>query len=145
MWQNSGVPRGRILCHFVNLIKWRASGTANYEKVCPSPYWPGTPRHTHFLAIIWENNSYSPKCWCSYQHSPTIKTTTKGNTLVHWNFRFRGNGNFLGDFASDGSDFDAADGNSYKDYYSDDDDLFSLDDVSHSELRDVREAWNALT
>jgi len=27
----------------------------------------------------------------------------------------------------------AADGNSYKDYYSDDDDLFSLDDVSHSE------------
>ena len=31
---------------------------------------------------------------------------------------------FLGDFASDGSYFDAADGNSYKDYYSDDDDLF---------------------
>ena len=31
---------------------------------------------------------------------------------------------FFGDFASDGSDFDAADGNSYKDYYSDDDDLF---------------------
>ena len=29
------------------------------------------------------------------------------------------------DFASDGSDFDAADGNWNKDYYSDDDDLFS--------------------
>ena len=52
---------------------------------------------------------------------------------------------FVGDFASDGSDFDAADGNSYKDYYSDDDDLFSLDDVSHSEVRDIREAWNAQT
>jgi len=51
---------------------------------------------------------------------------------------------FLGDFSSDGSDFDAADGNSYKDHYSDDDDKFSLDDVSHSELRDMREAWNAL-
>ena len=52
---------------------------------------------------------------------------------------------FFGDSASDGSDFDAADGNSYKDYYSDDDDLFSLDDVSHSEVRDIREAWNAQT
>jgi len=48
--------------------------------------------------------------------------------------------NFFGDFASDESDFDAADGNSYKDYYSDDDDLFSLDDVSHIEVRDIREA-----
>ena len=53
--------------------------------------------------------------------------------------------NFFGDFASDGSDFDAADGNSYKDYYSDDDDLFSLDDVSHSEIHDIRKAWNAHT
>jgi len=50
---------------------------------------------------------------------------------------------FFGDFASDGSDFDAAYVNSYKDYYSDDDDLFSLDDVPHSEVRDIREAWNA--
>lgn len=50
---------------------------------------------------------------------------------------------FFGNFASDGSDFDAADGNSYKDYYSDDDDLFSLDDVSFSEIDDNREAWNA--
>ena len=47
---------------------------------------------------------------------------------------------FFGDFASDGSDFDAADGNSYKEYYSDDDDLFSLDDAFHSEVRDIREA-----
>jgi len=39
----------------------------------------------------------------------------------------------------------AADNNPYKDYYSDDDDLFSFDDVSHSELRDMREALNALT
>ena len=39
----------------------------------------------------------------------------------------------FGDFASDGSDFDAADGNSYKDYYSDDDDLCSFDDIFHSE------------
>ena len=53
--------------------------------------------------------------------------------------------NFFGDFASDGSDFDAGDGNSYKDYYSDDDDLFSLDDVSHSEIHDIRKAWNAHT
>ena len=52
---------------------------------------------------------------------------------------------FFGDFASDGSDFDAGDGNSYKDYYSDDDDLFSLHDASHSEVRYVREAWNAQT
>ena len=53
---------------------------------------------------------------------------------------------FFGDFASDGSDFDAADGNSYKDYYSDDDDdLFSLHDAFHSEVRDIREAWNAQT
>ena len=52
---------------------------------------------------------------------------------------------FLGDFASDASDFDAADGNSYKDYYSDDDNLFSLDDVSHSELRDIWKAQNAQT
>ena len=52
---------------------------------------------------------------------------------------------FFGDFASDGSDFDAADGNSYKDYYSDDIDLFSLHDASHSEVRDIREAWNAQT
>ena len=52
---------------------------------------------------------------------------------------------FFGDFASDGSDFDAADGNSYKDYYSDDDDLFSLHDASDSEVRDTREAWNAQT
>ena len=39
---------------------------------------------------------------------------------------------FWGDFASDGLDFDAADGNSCKDYYSEDFDLFSLDDVSHN-------------
>ena len=36
-----------------------------------------------------------------------------------------------------GSDFNAADGNS------DDDDLFSLDDTS--EVRDMREVWNAQT
>ena len=36
---------------------------------------------------------------------------------------------FLDDFASDGSDFETPDGNSYKDYYSDYD-LFSLEDVS---------------
>ena len=53
--------------------------------------------------------------------------------------------NFFGDFASDGSDFDAADGNSYKDYYSDDDDLFSLHDASHSEVIDIRETSNAQT
>jgi len=53
--------------------------------------------------------------------------------------------NILGDFSYDGSDFDAADGNSYKDYYSDDDDLFPLVDVSHSELRDIKRAWNAQT
>jgi len=52
---------------------------------------------------------------------------------------------FFGDFASDGSDFDAADGNSYKDYYSDDDDLFSLHDASHSEVHDIREVSNAQT
>jgi len=52
---------------------------------------------------------------------------------------------FFGDFASDGSDFDATEDNSYKDYYSDDDDLFSLHDASHSEVRDIREAWNAQT
>ena len=44
---------------------------------------------------------------------------------------------FFADFASDGKDFDAADGNSYKDYYSDDDDLFSLHDASHSEVLDI--------
>ena len=52
---------------------------------------------------------------------------------------------FFGDFASDGSDFDAADGNSYKDDYSDDNDLFSRHDASHSEVPDIREAWNAQT
>jgi len=52
---------------------------------------------------------------------------------------------FKGNFASDGSDFDAADGNSYKDYYLEDDDLLSLDDVSHSELLDIRRAWNTRT
>ena len=52
---------------------------------------------------------------------------------------------FFGDFATDGSDFDVADGNSYKDYTSDDDDLFSLHDASHSGVRDIREAWNAQT
>ncbi len=52
---------------------------------------------------------------------------------------------FFGDFASDGSDFDAADGNSYKDYYSDDDDVFSLHDASHSEVLDIRETSNAQT
>jgi len=53
--------------------------------------------------------------------------------------------NILGDFAYDGSDFDATDGDSCEDYYSDDDDLFSLDNVSRSELRDVRRAWNFQT
>ena len=72
------------------------------------------------------------------QHPTTLYISLK-NTLAPWNVRFGGHGNFFGDFASDGSYFDAADGNSYKDYYSDDDDLFSLDDVSHSEVRDIRE------
>jgi len=76
------------------------------------------------------------------QH-PTTLCISQENTLVPWNFRFGGHGIFIGDFASNGSDFDAADGNSYKDYYSDDDVLFSLHDVSHSELRDIRRAWNA--
>ncbi len=52
---------------------------------------------------------------------------------------------FFGDFASDGSDFDAADGKLDKDSYSDDDDLFSLHNTSHSEECDIREAWNAQT
>ena len=52
--------------------------------------------------------------------------------------------NVLGGFASDGSDFDVADGNSYQDYYSDDD-IFSLDDVPHRELRDIKKAWNTHT
>jgi len=46
----------------------------------------------------------------------------------------------IGDFASDGSDFDATDGNSCKDYFSDDGDLFSIDDVFQSEVRDMRRA-----
>ena len=40
---------------------------------------------------------------------------------------------FQGNFVADGSDFDAADGDSCKYYYSNDDDLFCLGDVSHSE------------
>ena len=42
-------------------------------------------------------------------------------------------------------DFDAVDYKSYKECYSDDDELFSLDDASHSDVRDIREAWNAQT
>jgi len=87
-------------------------------------------------------------------HSPTIKTTTNTQlhstyqTGTHWYLDIFGSEameNVLGDFASDGSDFDAADGNSCEDYYSDDDNLFSLDDVSHSEFRDIRKVWNART
>ncbi len=52
---------------------------------------------------------------------------------------------FFGDFASDGSDIDAANGNSYKDYYSDDDDLFSPHDASNSEVFDNREESNTQT
>ena len=52
---------------------------------------------------------------------------------------------FFGDFASDGSNLDAADGNSYKDYYSDDDDLFSLHDAFRSEVLDIEETSNAQT
>ena len=52
---------------------------------------------------------------------------------------------FQGNFAADGSDFDAADGDSCKYYYSNDDDLFCLGDVSHSESRDVRRAWSTQT
>jgi len=82
-------------------------------------------------------------------YSPTSKTKTNTqlhstyHKRTHWYFEILGLEAmefFLGDFASDASDFDAADGNSYKDYYSDDDNLFSLDDVSHSELRDI---WKA--
>ena len=65
--------------------------------------------------------------------------------MVIWYFKSKGHGKFWDDFASDGLDFDAADGNSYKDYYSNDFDLFSLDDVSYNELRDIMEAWNAHT
>jgi len=146
------VPHRRFRKWYANLLP----GTPTTTYHLPPTTWLtlSYPRHTHFLAIIWENNSYSPKCWCTYQHSPTIKTTT--NTQLHstyqkgshWYLEILGSEameNFWGDFASDGTDFDTADGNSYKDYYSGDDDLFSLDDVSHSEVRDMREAWNALT
>lgn len=51
----------------------------------------------------------------------------------------------LGNFASDRSDFDAADGDNCEHYYSDDDGLFSLDDFSCSELCDIRTLWNTQT
>ena len=50
--------------------------------------------------------------------------------------------NYSSDFASDGSDFDDGDDNFCNDMYSDDDDMFSLEDVSQDELRNIRIAWN---
>ena len=51
----------------------------------------------------------------TYHYSPTIKTTT--NTQLHYLeiLGLEAMEIFFGDFASDGSDFDEADGNSYKD------------------------------
>ena len=67
------------------------------------------------------------------------------NTLLPWNFRFGRHGNFFWRFCIWRVRFWCSRCNSYKDYYSDDDDLFSLDDASHSEVRDIWEAWNAQT
>jgi len=78
------------------------------------------------------------------QHPPPLYISQE-NTSVPWNFRRGAHGIFLDDFATNGSDFDTADGNSCKDYYSDDDELFLLHGVSRSELHDIKRAWNAQT
>ena len=78
------------------------------------------------------------------QH-PTTHYISLEKTLVPWNFRFGGHGNFFWRFCICRVRFWCSRCNSYKDCYSDDDDLFSLDDASHSKVRDIWEAWNAQT